>query len=152
VELEAKIRLDEVVADAATIALRSNLSFFDSKVDLVPGPNNRLEGQPKGTANIGVDYKLRSLPLSMGASVNITPAYDLQLSDMQRNSVGSRIVTDAFLLWFINPQTQMRISANNLLPHDYLNTSSLVNDGQRQVNESANQSRINWGLRLEMKL
>lgn len=152
VELEAKIRLDEVVADAAPIALRSNLSFFDSKVDLVPGPNNRLEGQPKGTANIGVDYKLRSLPLSMGASVNITPAYDLQLSDMQRNSVGSRIVTDAFLLWFINPQTQMRISANNLLPHDYLNTSSLVNDGQRQVNESANQSRINWGLRLEMKL
>jgi len=152
VELEAKIRLDELIADAAPIALRSNLSFFDSKVDQVPGPNNRLEGQPKGTANIGVDYKLRSLPLSLGASVNITPAYDLQLSDMQSSSVGSRIVTDAFVLWFINAQIQMRISANNLVPHDYLNTSSLVNDGQRQVNESANQSRINWGLRLEMKL
>lgn len=152
VELEAKFRLDEVWTDALPVALRTNVSFFDSSVEKVPGPNNRLEGQPKGTANLGADYKLRSLPISMGASVNITPGYDLQLSDIQSSSVGTKVVTDAFLVWFINPNAQMRISANNLLPRDYLNTSSILNGTQRQDNESANQSKIRWGVRLELKL
>ncbi len=152
IELEAKIRLDEVWPDALPVALRTNVSIFDSSVEKVPGPNNRLEGQPRGTANLGADYKLRSLPISMGASVNITPGYDLQVSDIQSSSVGAKVVTDAFLVWFINPNAQMRLSANNLLPRDYLNTSSVLNGTQRQDNESANQSKIRWGLRLELKL
>lgn len=152
IELEAKFRLDELWPDALAVALRTNVSFFDSSVERVPGPNNRLEGQPKGTANLGADYKLRSLPISLGASVNITPGYDLQLSDIQSSSVGTKVVTDAFMLWFINPSAQLRLSASNLLPRDYLNTSSVVNGTQRQDNESANPSRIRWGLRLELKL
>lgn len=61
---------------------------------------------------MGADYKFRSLPISMGASVNYTPAYDLQLSDMQSNSVSAKAVTDAFAVWFTNPNAQMRFSAN----------------------------------------
>ncbi len=152
IELEAKVRLDELWPDALPVAMRTNVSFFDSSVEKVPGPNNRLEGQPKGTANLGADYKLRSLPISMGASVNITPGYDLQLSDIQSSAVGAKVVTDAFLVWFINANAQMRFSANNLLPRDYLNTSSVLNGAQRQDNESANQSKIRWGVRLELKL
>jgi iron complex outermembrane receptor protein len=151
-ELEAKFRMDELWPEALPIAWRTNLSFFDSNVEQVPGPNNRIEGQPKGTANIGADYKLRSLPISLGASVNITPGYYLQLSDIQSNHVGNKVVTDAFVVWFINPSAQLRLSANNLLPRDYLNTSSILNGTQRQDNDSANQSKIRWGLRLEMKL
>jgi iron complex outermembrane receptor protein len=152
IELEAKFRLDEVWAGALPVAMRTNLSFFDSAVEKVPGPNNRLEGQPTGTANLGADYKLRSLPISLGASVNITPGYNLQLSDIQSSSVGAKVVTDAFLVWFINPNAQLRLSANNLLPRDYLNTSSVLNGTQRQDNESANQSKVRWGVRLELKL
>jgi iron complex outermembrane receptor protein len=152
IELEAKFRLDEVWADALPVAVRTNVSVFDSIVEKVTGPNNRLEGQPRGTANLGADYKLRSLPISLGASVNITPGYDLQLSDIQSSSVGAKIVTDTFLVWFINPNAQLRFSANNLLPRDYLNTSSVLNGTQRQDNDSANQSKIRLGVRLELKL
>jgi len=152
IELEAKFRMDELWPDALPVSLRTNVSFFDSSVEQVPGPNNRLEGQPKGTANFGADYKLRSLPISLGASVNITPGYDLQLSDIQSTGVGTKVVTDAFAVWFINPNAQLRLSANNLLPRDYLNTGSILNGTQRQDNESANQSKIRWGLRLELKL
>lgn len=151
-ELEAKFRLDEFWPEALPVSLRTNVSFFDSRVDQVPGPNNRLEGQPKGTANVGADYKFRSWPLSVGASVNYTPAYDLQLSDIQSTTQGAKVVTDAFLIWFINPNAQLRLSANNLAPRDYLNTGSILNGTQRQETESANPSRINWGLRLELKL
>lgn len=151
-ELEAKFRLDEMLDDAAPISVHSNLSFFNSRVEQVPGPNNRLEGQPRGTANLGADYRLRGLPVSLGASVNFTPGYQVQLSDIQSNTMGAKVVTDAFVLWFIRPGAQLRFSANNMLPRDYLSTTSLLNTTQRQENESANPSKINWGLRLELKL
>ena len=152
VELEAKFRLDEFWAQALPVSVRANLSFFDSVVDTVPGPNNRLEGQPKGTANFGADYKLRTLPLSFGASINYTPAYDLQVSDIQRTTVGSKTVADAFMVWFINPSAQLRLSASNFRPIDYLSTSSIVSNNQLQDTENHNVSKMRWGLRLEIKL
>lgn len=152
IELEAKLRLDEWWSEALPVSVRANVSVFDSVVDQVPGPNNRLEGQPRGTANFGVDYKLRSLPLSLGASVNYTPAYDLQLSDAQSTTVGSKVVADAFLVWLINPSTQLRLSASNLRPLDYLTASSITSDGMRQDSESLQPSKLRWGLRLEIKL
>lgn len=151
-ELEAKFRLDELWADALPISLRTNVSIFNSMVDSVPAPNNRLEGQPKGTINLGADYKLRSLPLSWGGSVNITPGYDLQVSDVQAASVGAKFVADAFVMWFINPGAQLRLSANNLLPRDYTNTRSLLDGTQLQDTESHNASKVRWNLRLELKL
>jgi outer membrane receptor for ferrienterochelin and colicins len=70
------------------MGMTGQLRLFDSKVDPVPGPNNRLEGQPRGSANLGADYKLRSLAIGMGASVNYTPAYDLRDSDIQSSTMG----------------------------------------------------------------
>jgi iron complex outermembrane receptor protein len=55
-------------------------------------------------------------------------------------------------VWFINPSAQLRLSANNLLPRDYLSAGSILNGTQRQDTESANPSKIRWGLRLELKL
>ena len=151
-ELEAKVRLDELFSNALPVALRTNLSVFDSKVDQVPGPNNRLEGQPKGTANIGADYKLRTLPISFGGTINITPSYDLQISDTQSSSMGTKVVADAFVLWAVNREAQVRFNLNNFAPRDYLSTSTALNDTQRQFTESNNPSRLSWGVRLELKL
>jgi outer membrane receptor for ferrienterochelin and colicins len=152
IELEAKLRLDELWDGALPIAVRSNLSIFDSKVDQIPGPNNRLEGQPQGTLNLGADYKIRSLPISLGGTVNITPAYDLRINDRQSSYVGTKIGTDAFVLWSLNMQTQVRFSVNNLTPRDYLTSSTAWTDTQRQVTENQNPSHMNWGVRLELKL
>jgi iron complex outermembrane receptor protein len=151
-ELEAKFRLDECFDGALPLSLRTNLSLFDSKVDDDPGPNNRLEGQPKGTANLGADYQLRQLPLSLGFSVNYTPAYAVRLSDVQNNTVSSKRVSDAFVLWKVNHSTQLRLSASNLLPRDYITGSSVVNGMQTQNNQSKGVSHANWGLRMEMKM
>ena len=152
IELETKVRLDELWDEALPISLRTNLSVFDSKVDQVPGPNNRLEGQPKGTANIGADYKLRNLPLSFGGTLNITPGYDLQISDIQSSSMGTKVVADAFVLWSVDRETQVRFTLNNFVPRDYLSTSTALNASQLQLTESNNPSRLNWGVRLELKL
>ena len=154
-ELEAKFRLDELWADALPISLRSNVSFFHSEVEGIPSPNNRLEGQPKGTANLGFDYKMRNLPVSFGGSVNITPGYDVQLTDSptsQKTSIGTKVVTDAFVAWTINPSAVLRLSVNNLFPRDYGNLSSIISGTQLQEVESNNPSKVRWTVRLELKV
>src|SRR5262249_11057265 len=56
IELEAKFRLSDVVERAPPIDVRANASFFRSRVDGVPAPDNRLDQQPGATANLGADY------------------------------------------------------------------------------------------------
>ena len=74
-ELEAKFRLSELWPQAPRIDVRANASFFRSRVKEVPGPDNRLDQQPDYTANLGLDYRFRGLPLTLGGNVNWTPGY-----------------------------------------------------------------------------
>ena len=62
------------------------------------------------------------------------------------------MVGDAFVLWSVNRETQVRFSVNNFAPRDYLSTNTALNDTQRQTTESNNPSRLTWGVRLELKL
>ncbi len=75
-ELEAKFRLDQLLTDAPRVDLRWNGSIYDSKVKSVPGPNNRLESQARGSVNLGADYRWRGTPLSVGGNLNWTPSCD----------------------------------------------------------------------------
>ena len=73
IELEAKFRLDQAWTQALPVDIRSNLSFFNSRVLDVLGPNNRLDQQPKMTANLGGDYRIRAIPLTLGGNLNLNP-------------------------------------------------------------------------------
>jgi outer membrane receptor protein involved in Fe transport len=89
IELEAKFRLDQLVDGAPPVELRSNLSLFRSRVAEVPGPDNRLDEQPKGTLNLGADYRFRGTPLTLGGSLNLTPGYRTQVSELQSREAGA---------------------------------------------------------------
>ncbi|MEO6278825.1 TonB-dependent receptor [Roseateles sp.] len=154
VELEAKFRLDEYFDDALPVSIRSNLSFFTSKVEGIPGPNNRLDAQPKATAtaNLGFDYRLRSLPLSIGASLNWTPQSVIQQSLLTEATTSRKAVTDAFALWNFTPAQSLRLSASNLAPLDYF-TGSVINTGAQVItSNSGGASYTSWQLRWEMKI
>ena len=151
-ELEAKFRLDEFVAEALPVNIRSNLSLFHSAVDDIPGPNNRLDQQPRYTANLGADYKLRSLPLSLGASLNYTPALTVQQTVLTEINNSHKRVIDAFALWSINPTTQLRLSASNLGPLDYANGSVITTPDKIITSDSTGRSFTSWQLRLEMRV
>lgn len=151
-ELEAKFRLDEYFADALPVNVRSNLSFFTSRVDSIPGPNNRLDAQPKATANLGFDYRLRSLPLSIGASLNWTPQSTIQQSLITEATTSRKAVTDAFAMWNFTPEQSLRLSASNMTPLDYF-TGSVINTGDQLITtNSGGPSYTQWQLRWEMKI
>ena len=151
-ELEAKFRLDEFFAQAWPVSVRSNLSLFHSSVEGIPGPNNRLDQQPKGTANLGADYRLRSLPMSLGASINYTPATQIQQTVLQANTTSHKLVTDAFVLWNIDLNTMVRLSATNLTAQDYSNGSVIATSDQLITSSSIGRTFTLWQLKLELKI
>jgi outer membrane receptor for ferrienterochelin and colicins len=152
IELEAKFRLDEYFEDALPINVRSNLSFFQSKVDGLPGPNNRIEGQPRATANLGFDYRLRAVPVSLGASLNWTPSSTIQQSELTVSTSNRKLVSDAFVMWNVSTEQTLRLSASNLTPLDYYTGSISTTDSQIVTRRSGGPSYTQWQLRWEMKI
>ena len=157
VELEAKFRLSDLVADAPKLDLRANASVFASRVKGIPGPNNRLDQQPDGTLNLGADYRIPNWPLTVGGNMNYTPGYTTRLSTEQSAFIAAKRVADAYVLWNINPSYQLRVTASNLAPRDYTTAGTLdslnpLGQAIHTSTDSLSPSYTNWQVRLEIKL
>jgi iron complex outermembrane receptor protein len=151
-ELEAKFRLDQAFPAAPRVEVRSNLSVYRSRVEGVPGPDNRLDSQAKATANVGADYRFRGLPLSIGGNVNVVPGYRTQLSEAESTTTGRKRVFDAYALWTFNPAVALRLLASNLGPLDTVSGRRFREDGLTTASQTVDPSATNWQLRLELKL
>ena len=154
IELEAKFRLSDWLADAPKVDVRANASLFRSRVKGVPGPDNRLDQQPDATANLGADYRFTSVPLTLGGNLNWNPAYDTRLSDVQTAFQGRKLGFDAYGLWVFNPALQLRLTLSNLGPRDYLTGGSVTDTGGgfRETSLTTAPTYLNAQLRLEIKL
>ena len=154
IELEAKVRLNELVPDTPAVNLRANLSLYRSNVEGVPGPDNRIDQQPRASGNAGADYRFPGTPLTLGGNLNWTPATTIQSTPLQAGSTSLRLVADAYLLWVFSPRAQLRVSANNWLPHDYTTASSI--DGpalnQRQDTRVLGATHTVVNVRWELKI
>ncbi len=157
IELEAKFRASDLWADAPRIDVRANASVFRSRVKGVAGPDNRLDGQPDGTANVGADYRFRGLPLTLGGNLNWTPGYPTRLSAEQTAFIGRKLELDAYALWVFTPAMQLRVTASNLDPFDYITGGGA--DGPdargavvRETSRTTAPTYLNLQIRLELKL
>ncbi|MET3130110.1 outer membrane receptor for ferrienterochelin and colicins [Oxalobacteraceae bacterium GrIS 1.11] len=151
IELEAKFQLLELMENAPAIDFRSNYSRFWSRVEGIPGPNNRLDQQAKQTANLGLDYHLKQVPLTLGASFNWTPATTVQTGLNQVVDGGAKRVLDLYGLWKFKPGVQLRISAANLLGQDYDSGSTVTTNGLAQGAEVVARTYALWSVKLETK-
>ncbi len=154
VELEAKFRLNQMLANAPAIDLRANYSWMWSSVDGIFGPNNRIDSQAKHSVNLGLDYRPPNSPITVGGSMNWTPGYLLQVSPEQLNVIGLKRQLDLYALYKISNTMQLRFAANNLLPRDAVSNSSLfeTNRGITHLENGFGPTDTVWSLRLELKL
>jgi outer membrane receptor protein involved in Fe transport len=122
IELEAKLPLTKA------LDLRANLARNWSRVDSVPGPDNRLESQTPLTANIGMDYRWTGL--TFGGSLNYQASGPVRQSPQVFFAGSPKRELDLYALWNADAKTQLRISASNLLhqqaseSHDYIDADS----------------------------
>ncbi len=152
IELEAKFQLIELMPDAPNIDFRANYSRFWSHVDGVPGPDNRLDQQPTQTANVGLDYRLKGVPLTLGGGYNWTPAGQIQSSLTERVDSDAKRQVDVYGLWKFSPAAQLRVSANNLLARDYGSGRTVTTGELAQMATTTARTFATLSIKLELKL
>lgn len=150
IELEAKFQLSDLMKDAPSVDLRANYSRFWSDVEGLPGPHNRLEGQAEQTANVGADWRVKGLPLTLGASLNWTPDFKVQISGEELAYTGSKRQLDVFALWKLSANTQVRVFGNNLLSQNYDTARSVTLPEVFTSTQARTYATV--GVRLETKL
>lgn len=151
-ELEARFRLDQWVADGPRTDIRANASIFRSRVEAVPGPDNRLAEQPGGTVNLGADHRFRGLPLTLGGNVNHTPGYRTRLEADRAIVQSEKTVLDIYALWTFSPQFKLRLSLSNALAPDTSAATIVDSTALTETNRTMTRSFVNTQLRLEIKL
>jgi iron complex outermembrane receptor protein len=151
-EIDAKAQLSELVEGAAPVSLKANLSLYDSRVDGVPGPDNRIDQQARASANLGIDHRWRGLPLTLGGNLSWTPAYTVQQTAQQSQGREVARVLDVYAQWSFSPLTRLNLSISNLAPRDYVNTSAFVAGGLSQTVATLGPTYRVISLRLETKL
>ena len=133
VELEVKGKADELLPlgwkTPAGLSLRASLSVYRSRVDDIPGPANRLEGQLPLSFTAGLDHAVTGTPLTWGLNLAMTPAYDVQQTAAQQLEQGRSRSLDAYVLWTFSRQVSLRLAGNNVAPLDDVNRVWLVDEG-----------------------
>ncbi|WP_395700065.1 TonB-dependent receptor plug domain-containing protein [Aquabacterium sp.] len=148
-EIELKGRAGELLPDwfdpALALDVRASASLYRSRVDDIPGPDNRLEGQQPWSMTLGFDHKPKAWPLTYGASFAYTPSYRTQQTVAQLQAQGVTRTLDAYLLWAFDRQTTLRLAANNLRPLDTIGRTTLPDDGViRQDSQTRRHGRTSF--------
>jgi outer membrane receptor for ferrienterochelin and colicins len=115
-DVEAKFPLKAVWKTAPAIDVRASASRNWSKVESVPGPDNRLNEQVPFNAVLGFDYKADKL--STGASFAYRAGGRTRLSEQQDTQQYRRRDLETYILYKVDPHTQLRIALSNLLGED----------------------------------
>ena len=151
-ELEAKFRLDQLVDDGPRTEVRANASVFRSRVQAVPGPDNRLAEQPGGALNLGLDHRFRGTPLTVGGSLNHTPGYRTQLEADRAIVQSEKNVLDAYAVWAFSPEVRLRFTLSNALAPDTTSLTVVESATTTESSRTTSRSFVNAQLRLELKL
>ena len=152
-ELEVKGRVGELAPSLfdpkLPLSVRGSLNYYQSRVDALPGPNNRLDGQQPWSGNFGMDYRFSSMPMTMGGSLAFTPGYSTQQSLSQSLDQGRSRSADIYAQWVFSRKVSMRVSANNQFPAD---NESLALAGGNSSTYTSRMGRTSFNAGVEIKL
>jgi outer membrane receptor protein involved in Fe transport len=146
VELEAKLPLI-----AAGLDLRANLARNWSRIARVPGPDNRIDQQTPVSASVGLDYRLPSLPLTLGASLTFQNGGPARLSAYRTVHAGVKRELDLYALWRPAPRTQLRVAIGNALHQTYQSGSRYTDQSGTVGNSTGARSFATLRMNLEHK-
>lgn len=151
IEFDAKFALQNFLAAAPPLEVRLNAARNWSKLDAIPGPDNRLTDQVPLTANLGLDYK-RSEQQSFGFNFNLQTGGNVQATPVLRTYTGVSRNLDLYGLWKLENKMQLRLSINNLLHQDTLQGSQYSEGNGRDVRNTVTPGSTTIRLQFEKSL
>lgn len=122
------------VIDLPQLTLRGNTAYTDVKMlETVPGLGPG-EG-PRKSVNLGMDYDIRSMRLTLGGNFNYVSALDKESSAVVKQTQGARRQLDLYALYKLDSQMALRFSAQNLtreMRYNYLEESDAAGNVVRR--------------------
>jgi outer membrane receptor for ferrienterochelin and colicins len=156
-EFEVKGRAAELMPsllpEAKALNLRASLNLYRSRVEALPGPDNRLDGQQPWSATLGFDQRLSGLPLTVGGSLSLNPSYDTQLTLDQTLQRSRTRTIDLYGLWVFRPGLSMRLAvADGAQPFGPPNGSvtTVLASGDYTRNERRTGTQLNLSLDIRL--
>lgn len=135
IELEAKLPVRSMWKTAPNIDLRANASRNWSRLEAVPGPDNRLDSQTPFSGTIGADWKLDKSPLTVGGSYSFQNGGPVRVSLNQYSYSAPKRSLDVYGLWKFNPKNQLRVAVANGLHQENVQQSAYV-DGTGRLSDT----------------
>ncbi len=151
IELDAKFPLRSFIKDAPQIDFRANLSLNWSSLSTVPGPDNRLDSQTPVSANLGIDYTVDGLPLTLGANAGFQSAGTVRISENQYSYGTPKRVLDVYGLWKFDRKTSLRLSFSNALHQDNIAQSRYIDQAGSTVQSTLSPTTVTTRLWFEHK-
>jgi outer membrane receptor protein involved in Fe transport len=151
IEMDAKLPLRTFFPAGPAIEVRLNASRHWSRVEAIPGPDNRLAAQVPFTANAGLDYQVAGMPLSLGGNFTFTSRGPVRTSLTQASYGSTQRNLDLYALWKIGPAMKLRITASNLLAQDVVGVLAYFDDAGRLDQTSTAESYRSVHALLEMQ-
>jgi outer membrane receptor for ferrienterochelin and colicins len=94
---------------------------------------------------------MTALPLTLGGNFNWTQAFVVQQTAAQLYHQGVKRVADVYALWRFDPNTQLRLSASNLLRADYETADREIFGTTDQTADTVARTYRSYAARLEIK-
>ena len=149
IELEAKFPLAALHGKAPAVDMRASVGRNWSQVHSVPGPDNRLNGQPRWSANLGLDYKRG--PVSAGASLALTAGGWTRQSLAESAYVSRRSDLEGYAAYAFTPKRQLRFTIANVLAPDNSRASRYMDDDGALESRTVDDTMRQWRVQYEHK-
>ena len=121
----------EGTATFALLAVRGNLARNWSRLDSVPGPHNRIEGQAAYSGNVGLDYASPAHRLDLGGTFTYRGRVLNRSSAQLLSDDAAKRQLDLYALWKRDAKSRLRLSVSDLLHRNY--RESVVYDGETRL-------------------
>ena len=109
------------------LAARVNLARNWSRLDSVPGPDNRIEDQPEWSGNLGLDYSAPQSRVDLGGTYSYRGTAASRAASPVFSVDGARRQLDLYALWKLDKRGRLRLSLANLAQRSY--RERLVHEG-----------------------
>jgi outer membrane receptor protein involved in Fe transport len=101
------------------LAARVNLARNWSRLDSVPGPDNRIEDQPAWSGNLGLDFSAPSGRLEAGGTFSYRGTVASRAGSPVFSLDAPRRQLDLYALWKFDAQARLRLALSNLGQRSY---------------------------------
>ena len=150
IEFDAKFPLQSVYATAPPIDFRFNIARNFSRVEEVPGPNNRLDQQVPLSGTLGLDYRMQGGMVTAGASYSFKSGGDVRVTTNQINYATPKRELEMYVLYKYTPKLQFRLRLANVLRQDTLTSTNYFDATGSTKTVSIRPTQMNIGASVKL--